>query len=106
MLFKKFWVRTDNSALTFLHSMKLNRGVYSCWYKIISSFDYNIIHCPGRMKIFADALSRMGCTDAGTPEETQNFFNTREVKTNIARIRKIGTMGNIPLDLLVIAEAK
>ena len=28
LLFKKFLVRTDNSALTFLHSMKLNQGVY------------------------------------------------------------------------------
>ena len=58
LLYKCFWVRTDNSALTFLHSMKMNQGVCSR-YKIIASFDFEITHRPGKANIFVDALSRM-----------------------------------------------
>ena len=67
-------------------------------------YNLEIEHVPGKDNKGADALSRMGCTDTEAPEVTNNFSNTREVKINIARIRKNGTMKNIPLDLLVIAR--
>ena len=46
----------------------------------------------------------MGCSDADAPEVTRNFFNNREVSTNKLKIKKIGEMRNIPLDLHIIAE--
>ena len=74
LLFKKFLVRTDNSALTFLHRMKLNRGVYSRWYELIANFDFDITHRPGKQNVFADALSRM----TNHPEDEDRAQDNRE----------------------------
>ena len=74
LLFKKFLVRTDNSALTFLHRMKLNRGVYSRWYELIANFDFDITHRPGKQNVFADALSRM----TNHPEDEDRAQDDRE----------------------------
>ena len=46
----------------------------------------------------------MGCKDALAPDVTRNFFNTRETSTYKLKIKKIGEMRNIPLDLQIIAE--
>ena len=52
----------------------------------------------------ANALSQVGCSDKEAPEVKWNFFNNREVSTSKLKIRKIGEMRNIPLDLVIIAE--
>ena len=50
----------------------------------------------------ADALFRMGCDNAEAPEETQNFYSTRVAMISTSRIKKVGTMRNIPLNLQII----
>ena len=52
-------------------------------------YNLEIEHVPGKSNEGADALPRMGCTDAEAPEVTCNFFNTREVKTNLAKSKRL-----------------
>ena len=56
--YKPFLIRTDSSAVTWLHNMKEHRGMYSRWLDTLSLFSYQIQHKPGRKNVFADALSR------------------------------------------------
>ena len=49
-------------------------------------------------------MSRMGCSDTSAPEVTRNFFNNREVSNTQLKVKKIGEMRNIPLDLQIIVE--
>ena len=63
-----------------------------------------IEHVAGKSNDGADALFRMGCDNAEAPEETRNFFSTRIARISTSRIKKVGTMRNIPLDLQIIAK--
>ena len=58
LLGKKFIVRTDHAALTWLRtSMNLTGSLFR-WNESISDFDFEIQHRPGRKHGNADALSR------------------------------------------------
>ena len=56
---KKFLIKTDSRALTFMDSMREARGIWARWQIYISSFNFDIVHQPGKDNIFADALSRV-----------------------------------------------
>ena len=55
---RKFLIRTDSSAITFLKGLKEARGIFARWLVYLSSFDFDIIHRPGKVNLAADALSR------------------------------------------------
>ena len=56
---KKFLIKTDSRALTFLDSMCEARRIWARWQIYISSFNFDIVHQPGKDNIFADAFSRV-----------------------------------------------
>ena len=56
---KKFLIKTDSRALTFMDSMHETRGIWARWQVYISSFNFDIVHQPRKDNIFADALSRV-----------------------------------------------
>ena len=55
---KPFTIITDNACVSFLRNLKTQKGIYSRWKEILASFDFDIIHRPGRSHFFADSLSR------------------------------------------------
>lgn len=55
---KKFLVRTDHSALTFLHKFADNNSRLMRWSLRLADFDFEIEHIPGTKISHVDALSR------------------------------------------------
>ena len=55
---RKFLIRTDSSAITFIQGLKEARGIWARWLVYLSSFEFEIIHRPGKQNLAADALSR------------------------------------------------
>ena len=55
---RKFLIRTDSLAITFLQGLKEARVIFAQWLVYLSSFDFDIMHRPGEVNTAADALSR------------------------------------------------
>ena len=55
---KPFTIVTDNACVSFLRNLKTQKGIYSRWKEILASYDFDIVHRPGRSHFFADSLSR------------------------------------------------
>jgi transposase InsO family protein len=55
---RKFLVRTDHSALTFLHKFADNNSRLMRWSLRLAEFDFVVEHIPGRKVAHVDALSR------------------------------------------------
>ncbi|CAH1254301.1 GIN1 [Branchiostoma lanceolatum] len=61
LLGAKFTLRTDHSALQFLHKMKQPTKQYARWLAKLASFDFDIVHRAGVRHGNADGLSRRPC---------------------------------------------
>ena len=85
---KKFLIKTDSRALTFMDSMRKARGVWARWQIYISSFNFDIVHQPGKDNIFADALSRVIPQIKGGKEDDPE---TDCEKYDNAKISKMGS---------------
>ena len=66
---KRFVIRTDSRALTFLDSIREVRGIWARWQVYLSSLDYDIVHLPGKTNVVADALSRVGPVSQGGEDD-------------------------------------
>jgi hypothetical protein len=55
---KKFLVRTDHSALTYLHKFADNNSRFLRWSLRLAEFDFDVEHRPGAKIRHVDALSR------------------------------------------------
>jgi len=55
----RFTVVTDNKALSFFLSQKNLPYRQTRWRMFLQSYDFNIIHRPGKHNVLADALSRI-----------------------------------------------
>ena len=64
LLGRKFIVRTDHGALTWLFQFKEPEGQLARWLELLSPFDIEIIHRPGRVHSNGDAMSRKPCPDS------------------------------------------
>ena len=67
---QKITVRTDNSAVSWLHSSKDPVGQPVRWIEVIDTYDITFQHRPGRKHGNADALSRYPCRQCGGDCET------------------------------------
>ena len=63
---RRFVVRTDHSALTWLLSFHEPEGMLARWISVLNtySYDFSIIHRKGMNHGIADGLSRRSCTNA------------------------------------------
>ena len=59
LLGREFILRTDHGSLTWLHRFKDPDGQVCRWLQQLGSYDFKIIHRPGRSHCNADALSRL-----------------------------------------------
>ena len=55
---RKFLVRIDNSALSWLKTQKDPKGILMRWLRILSTYDFDIHHHAGTKHVNADSLSR------------------------------------------------
>ena len=55
---RKFLVRTDNSALSWLKTQKDPKGILMRWLRILSTYEFDIQHRAGTKHGNADSLSR------------------------------------------------
>ena len=62
---QKITVRTDNSAVSWLHRSKDPVGQPARWIEVIDTYDITFQHRPGRKHGNADALSRYPCRQCG-----------------------------------------
>ncbi len=61
LLGRPFVIRTDHAALRWLKSFKQPEGQVARWLETLDTFDYQLIHRPGKLHANADALSRGPC---------------------------------------------
>ena len=73
---QKITVRTDNSAVSWLHRSKDPVGQPARWIEVIDTYDITFQHRPGRKHRNADALS--SGTSADSAEETVQGSQPRE----------------------------
>ena len=69
---QKITVRTDNSAVSWLHRSKDPVGQPARWIEVIDTYDITFQHRPGRKHGNADALSRYPCRQCGGDCEGAN----------------------------------
>jgi hypothetical protein len=63
-----FTVRTDNAALRWWRNMEVNPGsTVARWKTILDSYNFEIMHLPGKQNAIADALSRKPGSVPNTP---------------------------------------
>ena len=55
---RRFVLRTDSKTLTWLRSQKDTRAKLTRWHLLLSEFNFDIEHCPGKDNELPDALSR------------------------------------------------
>ena len=63
LLGKRFTVRTDHGALTWLFNFKEPEGQLARWMEMLSPFDIQIVHRAGLLHSNCDGLSRRPCPD-------------------------------------------
>ena len=55
---RTFTVRVDHHSLIWLGNLKEPRGILAHWLETLGSFDFTVIHRPGKLHSNADGLSR------------------------------------------------
>ena len=84
LLGRKFILRTDHSALRWLHNFKDPDGLVARWLEKLAQFDYEVEHRPGKSIGHADGLSRI---------PTKPVLLVSE-EPNVARIEQTGEWPN------------
>ena len=68
---KKFLIRSDHGSLTWLMSFKNPQGQVASWIELLSEYDFQIQHQPGRKHQNTDGLSRTPCPQCGRSDWKQ-----------------------------------
>lgn len=89
---RKFELRTDHSALTWLLNFKNPEGQVARWIQKLQEYDFNIQHRKGIAHQNADALSRRPC-----PENCNNCSRAEKNYSNEVVIQEV-TNGNAIVD--------
>ena len=71
LLWPRYFVfHTDNAALSYIKSLKQTKGILARWINIISSYNFDAYHKPGKNMTHVDYLSRFGSVNQEElPEE-------------------------------------
>ncbi len=79
---QRFTIVTDNMAVSYIKSLKLDKGRLARYAMQLQSYDYEIIHRPGKSNWVADALSRETLApelDTPVTHETYTSLDTPDI---------------------------
>jgi len=79
---RRFLIRTDHSSLKWLLHFKNPEGQLARWIDVLSQYQFEIQHRPGRLHRNADALSRGPCRQCGFQVETQTERKETKVSSD------------------------
>jgi hypothetical protein len=87
LLGRKFTVRTDHAPLLWLYHTPEPIGQQGRWLDLLSEFQFDIVHRPGRKHNHTDELSRRPCRQFGRDddEEIDASPTARAIQTNPPR---------------------
>ena len=87
---KKFLVRTDHSALTYLHKFADNNSRLMRWILRLAEFDFDVEYRPGAKIRHVDALSRH--VQAITTEQTlsKDLVRAEQIRDNFCSTLHVG----------------
>ena len=72
----KFRIYTDHEALKYFGTKQLLNSRQARWSELLSSFNYDITYCPGKLNLLADTLSRKA-EDLQTQKEMKQKNQTK-----------------------------
>lgn len=91
LLGKEFVLRTDHNSLRWLHNFQGLEGQLARWLEQLASFQYKIVHRPGRVHANADALSGLPAfLPASLPTLTEGETAEGPVVQAICAVQRIG----------------
>ena len=67
---RRFQVRTDHNSLKWLHNFHEPEGQVARWLEVLSEFDFDVLHRPGKKHANADALSCLSSQEDQTNTHT------------------------------------
>lgn len=83
---KRFLLRTDHGSLKWLLRFKNPEGQLARWLEVISTYDIEIEHRPGKKHGNADALSRVPCAQCGFDPSSEN--HTLTIESSVRTVQK------------------
>lgn len=97
----KFEVHTDNNPLTYvLTTAKLDAAGHR-WLAELSTYDFSLKYCPGKLNIDADALSRRPTADdTASFEEGVMHSGVVQAVCHIAGVQAWGSLNSRAIDLM------
>ena len=69
LLGNKFTLRTDHGSLTCLCNFRDPEGQLARWIELLQEYDFDIVHCQGKVHCNADAFSHRLCQQCGREEQ-------------------------------------
>ena len=90
LLGRKFTLRTDHGALTWLHSFRQPVGQVARW----SEYKYDIIHRPGRLHSNVDPLSQKSTNEGIVSNVKQSYSIAQDQRNNLDILPAIELLEN------------
>lgn len=87
---RQFLLRTDNSAVSWMQSLKVPTGQTARWLQELSTYSMTVTHMPGRSHNNADALSRRPCNACARQQNLNDTDKCESEKAdgeNVAKVR-------------------
>ena len=79
--FRKFRIYTDASSLKYLYNLKNPKGIMARWLLELQTYDFEVIHKPGKLNGNADKLSRCNhlppCSEEEEKEHALDYSNNQ-----------------------------
>lgn len=82
---RKFTLRTDHASLRWLRSFKEPEGQVARWLETLDTYDFDLVHRPGKKHINADALSRGPCMQCGGDHGGEKIRTGRKPRAEQAK---------------------
>ena len=70
---RKFVLSTDHASIRWLRSFKHPEGQIARWLEVLNTYDFDLLHRPGKKHKNADALSRGPCMQCSGDHEGQKI---------------------------------